>query len=168
MRWTVPLVAASLLVGLAGCGIGESASSGCTTPHDEPGLLRQYAADPVFAVTPTGVRPVGAVKQVPGCHGDAMDLTQTSATEQLEPGGELTAAALHQVYDPAAAKAGWKADVAPSAGRGVFFTYCRMVSGVTSVLSVTTWPGKQGGLYLRIAAWPERSSCASPPPSSQD
>jgi len=130
-------------------------------------LLKEYARDPVFAVVPPGAHRVGGVEQGRACQGDdGMDISQASASLTMEPGDGFDEAALRKVYDPAAARGGWKHDVAPSTGRGVYFTHCRAVRGVTSVLSVSTWPGRDGGLYVTIAAWPERSSCASPPASS--
>lgn len=161
------MVVAALLVGGTGCSLAGGAASGCTVPKDEAGLLKEYARDPVFAVVPSGAHRVGGVEQSRGCKGDdGMDLTQTSASVTLEPGDGYGTDALHQVYDPVAARDGWRTDKAPKTGRGVYFTYCRSVRGVTSVLSISTWPGKNGGLYVKITAWPERTSCASPLPSA--
>ncbi|GAA2224457.1 hypothetical protein [Micromonospora olivasterospora] len=174
----------TVAVGLSGCHDDDRAA-GCVPPPDEPGLLDQYAGDPLFAIRPDGAQPVSGVQRSMACVVSPDwpdDPTETAADLRLSVPQRYELDALTEAYHAAVAAEGWRPVPAPSPPSGdVALRYCKHIRGITSylLLSATNMgpqvrvrgPGNSpapqppqptdlpGEIFVRISAAPAEPAC---------
>ncbi|MBQ0892695.1 hypothetical protein KBX37_06180 [Micromonospora sp. U56] len=182
-----PAIAVGLVavaVGLPGCS-ADNQAAGCTPPPDEPGLLDQYASDPVFAIRPDGAQAVSGIQRSVACFVAPDwpdDPTETAADLRLSVPHRYDLDALTEAYYAAVAAEGWQPVAAPSPPYGdVALRYCKQIRGITSYLLLSApdlraqvdvrGPGNSpvpqprqptdlpGEIFVRISAAPTEPAC---------
>jgi hypothetical protein len=187
-------VLAALLACLGGCSdIGPLGprQPGCVVPPDEGAVLDAYEDDAVLALVPSGAEPAGAAQRSWGCiHLDLEDVSSTEVTRTFTLHRDYDKPDLVAVYQATLAREGWAEERTsgpsplpyPDEPREVGLTYCRMVHGVTSGLTIyaqssyrtdirpslgvrpadPVWQVTPGRLLVSITANPLRANCAVP------
>jgi hypothetical protein len=125
-----------LVGGLVACSPALQRDSGCQAPPNEPKLLDDYAADPVFKVQPPDARKLDGPSRSVACVAlNREDTSSTSVTQRFELQRDYRLDDLKAVYDQGVRSRGWAAATVDGPLAGL--RYCKLVRNVTSFLNVT-------------------------------
>ncbi|MFC7546188.1 hypothetical protein [Plantactinospora sp. GCM10030261] len=181
MRAVLAVALAAATAGLSSCLGGGGRATGCTPPTDEPGLLDEYARDPVLAVRPAGARML-SLEHSAACHVSPDwpdDHTMSAVYLRLSVPHRYDLDALAEAYRQVVVAEGWQP--APDPGTGDALRYCKRIRTVTSYLRISApdvrpeagvmGPGgspvpqptptrsRGGDIYVAISAAPTETAC---------
>lgn len=151
--------------------LAVSAFGGCTPPDDQVRLAAAFRSDSAYRFVPSGATPVSEKSRFAICRGDLTNVPRedrpppftVAITMTYRIDEPPTPREMFALFQQPAAAAGWSlvdySDPDQPAGQ---VTFCKMILGEVSELSMSPWGATDGTYRLNVSIFTPLDTPASP------